>query len=127
MGRGLGDHQRAVLAALADPEYFGKSVRTLAEETGRSMRQTRAAAVAMERRGLVLVTRNEHLGWTEGVGGWKYRYNRCPLKLGDDDDHSGCPDVLLKGEPLPPGLATYPGEKAWETLHLTRIGVPQHG
>src|SRR4051794_1373324 len=121
MGRGLGEQQRAILAFVGH-QPRGATIRDLAEQTGRSMRQARAAVAALERRGLVVVTRNETIGWTDGVGSWSY----ADSVYTQQED---LPDRVLsvaEGEPLPPDFARWPGEKAWKDLRLVRRGVPRH-
>src|SRR5260370_2600282 len=57
MSRGLGQAQRTILATLADDADYALTTANLAERLGRSQRQIRTAVDALERRGLVVVTR----------------------------------------------------------------------
>jgi hypothetical protein len=65
MGTGIGKTQRRILDALAASQYRALTVGDLADDVDASGRQVRAAVRALERRGLVVITK-EHIGWSGG-------------------------------------------------------------
>lgn len=107
MGRGLGKAQLSILAALG---YRREPMTTaaLAEWSGRSARQVRTAVDALERRGLVVVTR-EFIGM-KGRG----EYGPMTMWTRDDDD----PDKIVRDwdgrsyERIRQGTPTY-GRLVW--------------
>jgi hypothetical protein len=73
MGTGLGKTQQRILDALAgEQENVALTIKDLAQRVGVSDRQMRAAVRALERRGLVVITK-EFIGWT-GVGEYGSRF-----------------------------------------------------
>jgi hypothetical protein len=65
----LGDAQRAILSALEKSDYLAMGTTDLAAAIHRSPRQVRAAVAALARRGSVIVTKNEQVGW-KGAGSY---------------------------------------------------------
>jgi hypothetical protein len=114
MSRGLGTAQRGILGALADAVRDYMTVPELAQATGRSERQVRAAVRALEGRALVVVTRG-CTGW-RGTG----EYGRL---------------VELPHFSLEPVLTVREGERhpdrpAWvaaRDVEFGRAGMPTYG
>ena len=64
MGRGVGKTQQTILDQLVgEQEFLALTVTELAQRVGASDRQIRTAVRALERRGLVVITK-EHIGWS---------------------------------------------------------------
>ncbi len=114
MSRGLGTAQLGILGALADAARDYMTVPELAQATGRSERQVRAAVRALEGRALVVITRG-CTGW-RGTG----EYGRL-VEL----PHFSLEPVLTvrEGERHP----DRPGWVAARDVEFGRLGMPTYG
>ena len=119
VSRGIGKTQQAILAELTDAkDYRWLDIATLTERIGCSGRQIHQAVRSLERRGLVVITR-EHLGW-KGLG--EYGREQCR------EMHTHGPEVptsrvIRKGEPWHRGR----GYIARRDTELVRGGMPTWG
>jgi hypothetical protein len=119
VSRGLGTAQRDILGALADAARDYMTVPELAQVTGRSERQVRAAVRALEGRALVVITR--------GCTGWRGAgvYGRLVELPHFNPDQPELEPVLTvrAGE-------RHPARPAWvaaRDVEFGRAGMPTYG
>jgi hypothetical protein len=143
MGTGLGKTQKEILRILAEaaPEYPCQTIGQLADDPswlGATHRQLRTAVRALERRGLVVVTK-EHLGWSgqgqygpvhswyeniDDPGGDRVRYEGSYWGIPQPGD-----DVVEQLKPRPDGTRKIRGTpvRYRRKFHSEPGGMPRAG
>lgn len=121
ISRGLGASQRAILDTLTDSEHGNLTVAALGERIGVPIAQARRAARALERRGLVVITKGSS-GW-KGVGDYGPLMQRRSLCNGYGDAISTA-KVIKQGEPCPWSPKWYRWYRASREVELVRAGMP---